>query len=158
MKKQFRILSLILALILSLSVFVACGNDNNGTDTGSNVVSGAVNSDGSNVSSDPNATVEGTKCKYTITVEVVDDKGQTKTFTINTDETYLRGALEQEKLVEGEDGAYGLYIKKVDGISADYDTDGAYWALYEGDAYATTGVDGIELKDGGTYKLVYTKG
>ena len=66
--------------------------------------------------------------------------------------------MEQEKLVEGEESSYGLYIKKVNGILADYDANGAYWSVYEGENMAMTGVDGIELKNGGVYKLVYTKG
>ena len=89
---------------------------------------------------------------------MVDDKGESTKFTIETAEEFLRGALEQEKLVEGEDGPYGLYIKKVNGISADYNTDGAYWQVFEGETAAMTGVEKIKLKDGGLYKLVYTKG
>ena len=136
MKKALHILTLILSLLLALTAFVACGEP----------------AETSNTDSDPS-----TATKITITVQVVNDKGETKSYTIETAETYLRGALEQEKLVEGEDGPYGLYIKKVNGLSADYATDGAYWAIYEGDAEAMTGVDEIKLKDGGLYKLVYTK-
>lgn len=136
MKKALRILTLILSLLLALTAFVAC-----------NEPTEAPNTEGSTA----------TATKITITVQVVDDKGETKSYTIETAEKYLRGALEQENLVEGEDGPYGLYIKKVNGLSADYATDGAYWAIHEGDAEAMTGVDEIELKDGGLYKLVYTK-
>jgi hypothetical protein len=39
----------------------------------------------------------------------------------------------------------------------DWATDGAYWALYEGDTYATTSAAGIMLTEGGIYKLVYEK-
>ena len=39
----------------------------------------------------------------------------------------------------------------------DWATDSAYWALYEGDEYATTSAAGIVLVDGGVYKLVYEK-
>ena len=33
--------------------------------------------------------------------------------------------------------------------------DGAYWALYEGDEYATASAADIVLTDGGVYKLIY---
>ena len=122
--------------MLALTAFVACGEPAETPNTDSDA---------------------STATKITITVQVVNDKGETKSYTIETAEKYLRGALEQENLVEGEDGPYGLYIKKVNGLSADYETDGAYWSIYEGDTAAMTGVDEIELKDGGLYKLVYTK-
>ena len=49
------------------------------------------------------------------------------------------------------------YYEGVDGIVLDWATDSAYWALYEGDAYATASAAGIVLVDGGVYKLVYEK-
>ena len=52
---------------------------------------------------------------------------------------------------------YGFTIEAVDGITLDWSKDGAYWALYEGDEYATTSASGIVLVDGGIYKLVYEK-
>ena len=146
MKKTLRILALLLALILTTFAFAACGTGETEAPQ--------TNTDTSSVAS----TNTDATTKITITVEVVDDKGESTKFTIETAEEFLRGALEQEKLVEGEDGPYGLYIKKVNGISADYNTDGAYWQVFEGETAAMTGVDEIKLKDGGLYKLVYTKG
>jgi len=151
MKKFLRALSLTLVLLLSLTLFVACGGTS-GTDT--DTASAPLSSTDTANGPETPATDAG----ISITVEVVDDKGETKSFPIKTTEKYLRGALEQEKLVEGDDGPYGLYIKKVNGLSADYSVDGAYWGVWEGDKEAATGVDQIELKDGGVYKLVYTKG
>ena len=68
---------------------------------------------------------KGDNSEKTITVTVVDDKGEKTVFTITTNSPNLRGALEQEKLVEGEEGPYGLYVKVVNGLRADYDKDGA---------------------------------
>ena len=42
-------------------------------------------------------------------------------------------------LIAGEDSQYGLYVKTVNGITADYDTDGSYWAFYIDGEYAQTG-------------------
>ena len=71
----------------------------------------------------------------------------------------LGDALLENKLVEGDEGQYGLFVTSVNGIKADYSADGSYWAFYIGDEYAVTGVDGEKLGDGSdtVYRLVYTK-
>ena len=60
-------------------------------------------------------------------------------------------------MIEGEMGAYGMYIKSVNGVQADYDVDQAYWAVYQDGEYLMTGVDSTEVSDGAHYELVYTK-
>ncbi len=94
----------------------------------------------------------------TITVQVVHGDGDVRTFPIKTLSTTLRGALEQENLVKGEEGVYGLYIHEVDGERAVYEETGSYWAVYIGEEQAMTGVDGITLTEGEVYKLICTKG
>ena len=79
------------------------------------------------------------------------------TFTINIDQTILGDALSEHGLLEGEEGAYGLYVKKVNGITADFDVDGTYWAFYVNDQYATNGVEKTEIKSGETYSLKVSK-
>ena len=39
-----------------------------------------------------------------------------------------------------------------------YETDGAYWAFYVGDEYASLGVDQTPIADGDSFSLVYTVG
>ena len=39
----------------------------------------------------------------------------------------------------------------VNGITADYDTDGHYWAFYVGGEYAQTGVDATQVTAGASY-------
>lgn len=95
---------------------------------------------------------EGAK---TLTVEVTaEDK--TITFTIHTDAENLRGALEENGLVSGDESEYGLYVKSVNGIAADYDADGYYWALSKAGEYLMTGVDDTLIADGEQYELVRT--
>jgi len=77
-----------------------------------------------------------------------------KEFKVLTDEAIVGDALLKLNLIAGEDGDYCLYIKTVDGVTLDYNTDGKYWALYVGDAYATTGIDGLEATDGLKFSLV----
>lgn len=99
--------------------------------------------------------VEGEK---EITVVVVHADGTEKSFAYRTTQMYLGSVLMEEKLVVGENSTYGLNITAVDGEEANWEKDQSYWAVYEGEDYASTGVDGIVLTDGGVYKLVYTRG
>ena len=97
-------------------------------------------------------TQQGSK---TITVTVVHKDGTQVPFTYHTDAEFLSEVLLAEKLVTGSDSEYGLTIESVDGETADWTADGAYWAIYIGEEYATTGASGIAVEDGGVYKLVY---
>ena len=91
-----------------------------------------------------------------LTVEVTAEE-KTVVFTVKTDESTVGAALLANDLIAGEQGDYGLYIKSVNGIIADYSVDQSYWAFYIGDDYASTGVDSTDITEGTVYKLVYTK-
>ncbi len=92
----------------------------------------------------------------TAVVEVkIEDK--TVTFTVHTDKTILGEALIENNLISGEQGDYGLYIKSVNGVTADYDIDQSYWAFYVNGEYATTGIDGAQIDENAVYSLEYTK-
>ena len=93
----------------------------------------------------------------TFCFDVVDKDGNTKGYEIHTDKTIVGDALQELGLIEGEPGDYGLYVKVVCGITADYNTDGTYWAFYEGSEYAVTGVDQTEIKPGATYAFKVSK-
>ena len=77
---------------------------------------------------------------------------------IGTDHAYLADLLLEKELVTGyESREYGFTIESVDGILLDWSKDGAYWALYVGEEYATTGISSTPVYDGSTYKLEYTR-
>lgn len=95
-----------------------------------------------------------------ITVEVVDNNGQTTTYETRTDAEYLRQALEElddatDFAIAGEESDYGLYITTVNGITADYNADGAYWSVYVNGEYGMYGVDTQPVTDGDAYSIVY---
>ncbi len=79
------------------------------------------------------------------------------TFTINTDKETLGDALIEHKLISGEKGPYGLYVKFVNGIEADYDKTSSFWALTKNGESLVTGVDGEKVKNKSHYELTYTK-
>ena len=92
----------------------------------------------------------------TVVVEVKIGE-ESVTFTIKTDKTTLGDALVEHNLIAGEEGPYGLYIKRVNGILADYDVDQSYWSFCKNGEYMMSGVDTTEIADGEHYELVYTK-
>ena len=92
----------------------------------------------------------------TVVVEVKAEDQQV-TFTIKTDKDTVGAALLEHGLIAGEEGAYGLYIKQVNGITADYDVDQTYWSFYINGEYAMTGVDTTNIEEGVTYSLERTK-
>lgn len=98
--------------------------------------------------------VEGSK---SITVAVIDNEGQQTDYSLKTDAEYLRQALEEIDglTIEGEESAYGLYVKTVNGLTADYDTDGAYWSFYINGEYCTEGVDSQPVTDGDAFTIQY---
>ena len=84
---------------------------------------------------------------------VVDKSGTETKFEIHTDETIVGKALLKLGLIAGEEQAYGLYVKTVNGVTVDYDKDGKYWAFYINDSYAMTGVDVTPIKAGEVYSF-----
>ena len=80
--------------------------------------------------------------------------GKTVTFTIHTDAATVGEALKPLGLITGEDSEFGMYVKTVNGMAADYDADGYYWAFYADGEYAPTGVDSTDIAEGVTYALV----
>ena len=92
----------------------------------------------------------------TVVVEVKAEE-ETVTFTIKTDKDTVGAALIEHGLIEGEEGQYGLYVKVVNGIRADYDLDKRYWAFYVDGEYAMKGIELTEIDEGAKYRLEYAK-
>ena len=147
-----RRLSLILCVVFiaAVTLFTSGCNDNQDSSLESQPAVSEVQSS----VSDAKILGEGaTKFYFTVTDM---DGGETK-FEINTDKTTVGDALTELDLISGDESEYGLYVKKVNGITADYDKDGSYWAFYVDGEYATTGVDSTEVKAGTTYAFKQEK-
>ena len=153
MKKtqQKRLLSLVLCLVLIAAtalITTACDNLFKKEESTTPQSQGST--------TDPQAT-ETPAAKKSFTFIVVDKDGKETSFTISSDKKTVGDALLEEGLIEGENGAYGLYVKKVNGITADYDTDKTYWAFYINGEYAMSGVDTTEIVEGATYSFKVEK-
>ena len=132
-----KLLAILLAALLVLSLF-ACGKQAAPGEAGAPVVN------------DGDVIGEG---KNSFTLEIVDGDKNKITVTINCDDTIVGDALQAYGIIAGEEAEYGLYIKSVNGITADYDKDGTYWSFYINGEYAVTGVDMTEIAAGESYAL-----
>lgn len=79
------------------------------------------------------------------------------TFTVYTDEETLGDALLEHNLISGDKGPYGLYVKTVNGIYADYNITKSYWSVNKNGEYMMTGVDSEKIENGNLYEFIYTK-
>ena len=96
------------------------------------------------------------KGEKTVEVEVKVEE-QSVTFTINTDADTLGAALLEHELIAGEDGQFGIYVKSVNGIVADYNVDKSYWGFYQNGEYLMSGVDTTAIVGGEHFEIVYSK-
>ena len=145
MKKSLSIILAILLVFSSLFIMTAC-DDKKVTDGNS-----ASTTEQPDTQLTPTGSTEIGEGKTAFTFSVVDTEGKATFFYVHTDKTTVGEALLDCGLIAGEDGAYGLYVKTVNGITLDYDKDGKYWAFYVNDEYASVGVDMTEIKEGETY-------
>jgi len=83
--------------------------------------------------------------------------GSTKQINLSTDAEYLRGALEQEGLIEGEESEFGLYVKTVGGQTANEDNQ-EWWCFTKGGEMVVTGVDVTPIEDGDRFEITLTVG
>lgn len=142
MKKLRKIMAFLLALVMVLALCacakpmpIAAGKTTVGVKDGETVGQGAT----------------------AFSVEVKDAEGKATKFTVQTDEKTVGAALQKLNIISGEDSQYGLYIKEVTGITADYDKDGTYWAFYVDGQYALTGADLTDVKAGAVYTFAVEK-
>lgn len=150
-----KLLALMLGLMLTLGLFAGCGDSNNGSTGRSSENSSQASSQvSSEVSSQPE---ENQAEDISITLKVVHGDKSTKDFEFSTQAKTLRDALEQEGLISGDEGQYGLFVKTVDGETVD-DGNQEWWCLTKGGEMWTEGVDSTELSDGDVYEFTFTVG
>lgn len=92
-----------------------------------------------------------------ITVTVVHGDASSKSFAINTSAENLRAACEEQNLIAGDESEYGLYVKTVDGETADESVQ-QWWCITKGGEMLMTGVDDTMIADGEAYEFTLTTG
>ena len=143
MKKMTRILGILLMLALIISSLISCGE----TEDPQTLWDGATYKE--------NASFGSGEKTVNVTVEVGENS---VVFTVKTDKGNVADALLEHSLIDGDmSEQYGLTVYTVNGITADFTVDSAYWAMYVNGEYALTGASFIEIKDGDNIKIAYEK-
>ena len=156
MKKQLKRTLSALLIVLCLFCFTACGQAEPQTEAPATQTEQSVTETGLWATATYTQDTSLGEGANTVAVEVkAEDKSVT--FTVNTDKSTVGDALLEHGLIDGDNSEYGLYVKVVNGITADYDVDQSYWAFYIDGEYAMTGVDTTDITEGAAYQLVYTK-
>ena len=137
-------ITVITVLILSLLLTVSCGNT---VDTQDKILYESTGSSAIEI---------GTGDNY-FDFSVTDAEGTVYNFHVHTDKTIVGEALEELGLLEGTEGEFGLYVNRVNGIYAQYEETGTYWAFYVNGEYAMSGVDTTTIEEGATYSFKVEK-
>ena len=93
----------------------------------------------------------------TITVNVEHLEGEDRTFTHSTDQEYLRGALEEMGIVEGEESTYGMWVTAVDFETAD-ESKQQWWGYTVNGEFSSYGVDSQVIADGDEFTFTLNVG
>lgn len=100
---------------------------------------------------------KGEAGEKTLTVTVVHGDKSEEQFTYHTKEAYLGPVITNSGLVEGENGDYGLFIKAVDGETAD-DSKQQWWCITKGGETVNASADQTPIEDGDQFELTLKEG
>lgn len=152
-KISTKLLAVLMCVAFLLSL-CACGSDNETVDSTQAVKTEVADPLWENAVYTEDVTLgEGET-----TIDVVVEAGEKSiVVTINTDAKNLEDAITGVDLVQGDQSEYGLFIKVVNGITADYDVDQSYWSINKNGEYMMSGAKDTEIANGDKYELVYTK-
>ena len=100
--------------------------------------------------------VSGSK---SVTLEVISSAAEKTVYALKTDAEYLCQAMEEAKglTFTAEEGPYGLSVSSVNGETADFNVDGAYWGFFVNGAYCNYGISQQPVHDGDVFTIAYTK-
>ena len=153
-----RLLSLLLCLVTACSLLAGCGTAKK-TENAAETAAESTTADAQPAAAeapDLNAAELG-EGEKSFTFTVIDDSGSVTVQTIHTNETTVGAALLDLGLIAGEESTYGLYVKTVKGVTADYDKDKTYWGFFINGDYASTGVDATDIEEGADYTFQICK-
>ena len=160
-----KLISVIASLTLAACLLAACGNSASSAASES-VSSEAVSSEvvsseaasSEAVSSEAVSGEESSEAAAEATFTVVDADGNSTEIALSiTEGEKLSDALVTAGVISKEEAAAG-FVTTVNGITADYNADGAWWCLTDAAGEMTTvGVADIELHNGDSYAFTYTK-
>lgn len=141
------------ALLCAVSVtLTACGEKTKTLESfgSSTVVSDAGLWSGATYTEDTEIGAGAHTALITVTID-----GKSIVITVKSDKDNLAEMLVETGLAEGDNSEYGLYIKRVNGVLADYSVDQSYWSLLQNGTPTAVGASSITISDGDAYELMY---
>jgi len=168
MKTMHKFLAVVISAALAAGLLAGCGAASSAASSeavssvaassaaSSEAVSSVAASSEAASSEAASGQAEDAKVKAEFTVTGAD--GESQTFTLEvTDGEKLSDALVEAGLISEEEAAAG-FVTTVNGETADWDKDQAWWCLTDATGEMTTvGVADIALHDGDSYAFTYTK-
>ena len=153
MKMMNRVFSLAVTAALAVGLLAGCGASSTASSTAAS--SEAVSSV---AASSEAASAEASEAKVKAQFTVTGADGESQTFDLEvTDGEKLSDALAEAGIISEEEAAAG-FVTAVNGETADWDKDSAWWCLTDASGEMTSvGVGDIELHDGDSYAFTYTK-
>ena len=151
MKIMNRILSVVAAAALAAGLLAGCGASSAAGSTASSAASSVA-------ASSEAASAEASEARVKAQFTVTGADGESQTFDLEvTDGEKLSDALAEAGIISADEAAAG-FVTTVNGETADWDKDSAWWCLTDASGEMTTvGVADIELHDGDSYAFTYTK-
>lgn len=147
--------ALALSAVLAVCLLAGCGASASSTasSAASSVASSAASGAASSVASAP------ADAQATVEFTVTGADGSASSVLLNVaDGEKLSTALAEAGIISQEEADAG-FVTTVNGETADYNKDQAWWCLTDATGEMTTvGVADIELHDGDSYAFTYTKG
>ena len=155
-----KLISAIASLTLAACLLAACGSSASSAapeSASSEAVSSEVVSSEA-ASSEAVSGAESSEAAAEATFTVVNADGNSTEIALSiTEGEKLSDALAAAGVISEEEAAAG-FVTTVNGITADYNADGAWWCLTDAAGEMTTvGVADIELHNGDSYAFTYTK-
>ena len=153
MKMMNRVFSLAVTAALAVGLLAGCGASSTASSTAAS--SEAVSSV---AASSEAASAEASEAKVKAQFTVTGADGESQTFDLEvTDGEKLSDALAEAGIISEEEAAAG-FVTTVNGETADWDKDSAWWCLTDASGEMTSvGVGDIELHVGDSYAFTYTK-
>ena len=156
-----KLISVIASLTLAACLLAACGNSASSAaseSVSSEAVSSEVVSSEAVSSEAVSSEAVSSEAAAEATFTVVDADGNSTEIALSiTEGEKLSDALAAAGVISKEEAAAG-FVTTVNGVTADYDADGAWWCLTDAAGEMTTvGVADIELHNGDSYAFTYTK-
>ena len=156
MKMLNKILSVAVSAAIAAMLLAGCGTSASSAASSEAASSEAVSSE---VTSEAATAESGdNEAKVHATFTVVDADGNSTDIDLEVaDGEKLSDALAEAGVISQDEADAG-FVTTVNGETADYNTDGAWWCLTDASGEMTTvGVADIELHDGDSYAFTYTK-